>query len=125
MRLYERWILPWLIDLAMRNRALARYRDRTLAAASGSVLEIGIGPGLNLPRYPAGVSRICALDPSAALLRLAAARRDAAPCPVALVRGVGEQLPFRRGLFRHRRDDLDAVLDPRSARCTASRCAAC
>lgn len=99
MRLYDRCILPWLIDLAMRNRALARYRDRALASAQGKVLEIGAGAGLNLPRYGNAVTHICALDPSAALLHLAAGRRDAAPSAVALLRGVAEQLPFRDGSF--------------------------
>jgi ubiquinone/menaquinone biosynthesis C-methylase UbiE len=99
MGLYDRWVLPWLLDLAMRNRALARYRDRVLAAAQGDVLEIGVGAGLNLPRYGAAARHICALDPSAALLRRAAARRAAAPCPVALLRGVAEHLPFAAASF--------------------------
>ena len=99
MRLYERWVLPWLIDMAMRNRALTHYRDRTLAAAQGEILEIGVGAGVNLPRYGAAASHICALDPSAGLVRRAALRRPAAPCPVALLRGVGEFLPFAASSF--------------------------
>ena len=99
MGLYESCVLPWLLDHAMRNRALAAYRDRLLAEARGGVLEIGVGAGLNLPRYGAAVARICALDPSPALLRRAAPRADAAPCPVALVRGVAERLPFADGSF--------------------------
>lgn len=99
MRFYDRWVLPWLIDMAMRNHALARYRDRALRAARGDILEIGVGAGLNLPRYGAAASHICALDPSAALLCRAAARRNAASCPVALLRGVAEFLPFAEGCF--------------------------
>lgn len=99
MRLYEGCILPWLIDIAMRNRALTGYRDRAVVAARGDVLEIGVGAGLNLPRYGPAVSHVCALDPSASLLRLALAGRRAAPCPVALIRGVGERLPFGAGCF--------------------------
>jgi ubiquinone/menaquinone biosynthesis C-methylase UbiE len=99
MRLYDRFILPWLIELAMRNRALARYRDRALASAQGEILEIGVGAGVNLPRYGAAAAHICALDPSAALLHRAAAKRDEAPCPVALLRGVAERLPFAESSF--------------------------
>ena len=33
-------------------------RRRTLASASGRILEIGFGTGRNLPHYPAGVARI-------------------------------------------------------------------
>jgi ubiquinone/menaquinone biosynthesis C-methylase UbiE len=99
MRLYDRWMLPWLIDLAMRNRALLRYRDRALAAAQGEVLEIGVGAGINLARYGAAVRHICALEPSAALLHRAATRRDQAPCPVVLLCGVAEHLPFPASSF--------------------------
>jgi ubiquinone/menaquinone biosynthesis C-methylase UbiE len=99
MRLYDRWVVPWLIDMAMRNGALARYRDRVVASAHGHVLEIGVGAGLNLPRYGAAASHICALDPSAALLGRAAASADRAPCPVAPLRGVAERLPFPDSSF--------------------------
>jgi hypothetical protein len=33
MGLYERWIVPRLLDLAMRNRLLDLYRQRTIEAA--------------------------------------------------------------------------------------------
>ena len=42
MRFYQRWIVPRLIDLAMRNRSLDAYRQRTIGAASDLVLEIGV-----------------------------------------------------------------------------------
>jgi hypothetical protein len=36
MRFYEKWILPALLDLALRNRQLAGYREATLGAARAS-----------------------------------------------------------------------------------------
>src|SRR5437763_1586678 len=71
MGFYQERILPWLIDVAMRRRDLAPYRMRTVSAASGRVLEIGMGSGLNLPLYGASVGEIIGPDPSAKLLALA------------------------------------------------------
>src|SRR5436309_3022351 len=36
-------ILPRLLDVTMRNRRLARYREQTIGLARGLVLEIGVG----------------------------------------------------------------------------------
>lgn len=54
MGIYERWQLPRLLDLVMRNEEATRYRMKTVPAAHGRVLEIGSGSGLNLPFYGAG-----------------------------------------------------------------------
>ena len=96
---YERFLLPRLMDLAMRQRRLAAYRRRVLAAARGLVLEIGVGSGLNLPLYGPAVERVFGADPSPALLALARARGARAPLPVHLIRAAAEQLPFRAGAF--------------------------
>jgi hypothetical protein len=48
MGFYQRRIVPRLIDLAMRNHSLDTYRRRTIEAASGAVIEIGVGSGHNL-----------------------------------------------------------------------------
>jgi SAM-dependent methyltransferase len=99
MGLYERFILPRLLDWAMRDHHLAPYRRRALNAAEGLVLEIGAGSGLNLPRYAEGLDHVVALDPSPSLLRLAATRRGEARVPVALLCASGELLPFADAVF--------------------------
>ena len=74
MGLYENWVLPRLLDLAMRNRVLDAYRRKAITSARGLVLEIGVGSGLNLSRYGPAVRRVVGLDPSPELLRLASKR---------------------------------------------------
>src|SRR5688572_11858232 len=71
MGIYDKLILPRLLDLAMRNRRLASYRETTIGTARGLVLEIGVGSGLNLPLYSPRVDRVIGIDPSSGLLRLA------------------------------------------------------
>lgn len=99
MGMYDRWVVPRLIDLAMRSRQLDPYRQRAIAAAHGNVLEIGAGSGLNFALYGPEVAQVCALDPSAELLRRARWRAAEAPVPVMLARGSAEALPFAASRF--------------------------
>jgi SAM-dependent methyltransferase len=97
--LYKRWILPRLLDLAMRNRLLDDYRQRTMETARGLVLEVGVGSGLNLPLYGPAVARVFALDPLPELLRVASNRMAEAVVPVSLLRASAEHLPFAVAVF--------------------------
>jgi ubiquinone/menaquinone biosynthesis C-methylase UbiE len=93
MGFYEKLVLPRLLDLAMRNRALDSYRQQTLETARGLVLEVGAGSGLNLPLYGRAVTRVIALDPSPELLRLASRRAADGVIAVSLLRVSAEDLP--------------------------------
>lgn len=99
MSFYERWILPSLIDLAMRQPRLRRYREQATTAARGRTLEIGVGSGLNLPFYGRAVDHVCGIDPSPALLRLAGSRGATADVAMFLVGGTAEHLPFAAASF--------------------------
>ena len=88
MGFYERWIVPRLLDLAMRNRLLDHYRQQTIASARGLVLEVGVGSGVNLPLYGPAVTRVVGLDPSPELLRLASKRAADVVIPVSQIDAV-------------------------------------
>jgi ubiquinone/menaquinone biosynthesis C-methylase UbiE len=77
MGFYGKYVLPRLIDLAMRNPETARLRAEWLPHARGDVLEVGIGSGLNLPFYSSQVRRVYGIDPSVELQRMARARMAA------------------------------------------------
>jgi ubiquinone/menaquinone biosynthesis C-methylase UbiE len=76
MTLYAKYVLPRLIDLAMRNKDTARLRAEWIPRAQGDVLEVGIGSGLNLAFYSPDVQRVYGVDPSAELQRMARKRAD-------------------------------------------------
>jgi ubiquinone/menaquinone biosynthesis C-methylase UbiE len=94
MSFYRRFIVPPLVELAMRQRALHPVRERVVAAADGRVLEVGAGSGLNLPLYGPLIRYVVALEPSPQLLRRARRRAATAAAPVELVEGSAEALPL-------------------------------
>lgn len=92
--LYGERVLPHLIDAAMRQERLLPLRQRLTRAASGRVLELGIGSGRNLPLYGREVTAIVGVDPSARLLDMARRRAVWMPFPVTLIRQSAEHLPL-------------------------------
>jgi SAM-dependent methyltransferase len=98
MGFYERHIGPRLVSCLCGAADIRAEREKLVPAAQGIVLEIGIGPGLNLPLYdPARVSRVIGVDPHASFLKLGTSRRDSAPVPVEIRQEPAEriQLPAR------------------------------
>lgn len=99
MGFYNSMILPRLTHMAMGAGLLTPYRERVIGAATGKVLEIGVGSGLNLPLYGPQVQAITAIDPSAPLLDLARSRAEAAVVPVDLIEASAEDLPLETDAF--------------------------
>jgi ubiquinone/menaquinone biosynthesis C-methylase UbiE len=92
MGVYADYLLPWLLDRAMRQKVLGPYRVRTIGAAEGRVLEMGVGSGLNLPLYGSRVASVVGIEPSPPLLRHA--RRHVANVTIELLEGTAEMLPL-------------------------------
>ena len=93
MSLYSEHALPRLVHMSMRQEAFEPYRRRVVTQASGRVLEIGVGSGLNLPLYGAA-THVIGLDPSAKLLSMAHTVAAGRGGSVELVEGVAEAIPF-------------------------------
>ena len=95
MGLYAKYVLPRVIDLAMKNRDCARLRAEWLPNARGLVLEVGIGSGLNLPFYPSQVRKVYGVDPSLELQQIARRRVIEERFPVEfLSQSAEERLPL-------------------------------
>jgi hypothetical protein len=74
MGFYSQVIVPLLCDFGLDRPFVARYRRELLAHASGNILEIGFGTGLNLPYYPPHVRKVTTVDPSVGMYRRARRR---------------------------------------------------
>jgi ubiquinone/menaquinone biosynthesis C-methylase UbiE len=86
------------MELAMRNKDMARLRSAWIPQARGEVLEVGIGSGLNLAFYSADVERVYGVDPSVELQRIARGRAAATPFAVELLLQSAESpLPLATG----------------------------
>jgi ubiquinone/menaquinone biosynthesis C-methylase UbiE len=94
MGFYDAWLFPRVLDIVMQQKQMIPFRERIGKAASGCVLDIGIGSGLNLPFYGPQAQHVYGVDPSAELLLFAEERAHKANVPVELLRGSGEALPL-------------------------------
>jgi ubiquinone/menaquinone biosynthesis C-methylase UbiE len=94
MGLYQEQILPWLVHLSMRQRRLAPYRNRVVSTATGRVLEVGIGSGLNLPFYGNTVTDVIGLEPSRKLLDMSTAAARKSQIQLRLIEGTAEAIPI-------------------------------
>src|ERR1700733_9908442 len=93
-----------------------RYRREAMTHAFGRLLMVGLGPGTDLLFLPAAVTSVAAVEPEAAMRRMASAlayRHD-----IDIVDGIGESMPFpdnsfdsvHIGLVLCSVDDVDATL---------------
>ena len=86
MKFYDEKILPHLIDFACGMGQVMKTRAQIVPQASGRVLEIGIGTGLNLSFYDADkVSTIVGVDPAAQMQGMARQRAAAIDIPVEMI----------------------------------------
>ncbi len=93
--IYDRFLIG-----ASQQAGLAEKRCEALAAASGEVLEIGAGTGLNLAAYPReGITRLVCTEPSLAMSSQLQARSGEAPIEIEVVAASAEQLPFGDASF--------------------------
>ena len=86
MNPYQRYVLPKMINIACSTSAVMKERSRVVPQATGEVLEIGIGSGLNLQFYDSQkVSAIVGVDPAAHMQTLARQRANNISIPVEIV----------------------------------------
>ena len=92
--LYGDHVLPRMINCLCGLKMNDPLRERTCDGLEGDVVEIGFGSGLNIPFYPASVSRVAAVEPADIGWKLAQKRLAATQVPVERSGLDGQSLPF-------------------------------
>src|SRR5262245_4841161 len=87
--------LPWINDLALGSK-MEPLRARVASEATGRVIELGAGTGLNFHHYRDG-ARVTAIEPSGAMRRKAEARAREARASVDVLDGLAGALPAEDG----------------------------
>src|SRR5882762_4493751 len=91
---------------------IQKIRERIIPLAQGTILEIGVGPGVNVPHYDrTKVDKIFALEPNPGMVRRTEKQRLQTKLDVEFLDLPGERIPLPGG-------SVDII--PWSAR---SRCA--
>jgi ubiquinone/menaquinone biosynthesis C-methylase UbiE len=110
---YDRFVLPHLLKAACSSRPVMRQRGKVVPRATGRVLELGVGMGLNLAFYdPQAVSSVIGVDPAPELRAIALAAPRDPRLDLDVQDGDAEALPFEDASF-------DTVV------CTFTLCSVC
>jgi ubiquinone/menaquinone biosynthesis C-methylase UbiE len=99
MGFYAEQVLPRIINVACGMKLAEPHRRRVCEGLHGDVVEIGFGSGLNVPFYPAAVSRVAAVEPAEVAWKLAGKRLAVSTIPVQHSGLDGQSLPFAEGSF--------------------------
>lgn len=95
MNLYQKYVLPGLIQRTCSSGPVMKQRQKIVPQASGKVLEIGIGTGLNLPFYKTdSVERLYGLDPSELYWEKAEKEAQAKSLNIEFIKGIAEDIPL-------------------------------
>ena len=98
--LYNRFALPGLLKCACSSPGIMKQRAKVVPLASGRVLELGIGMGLNLALYDGDkVESVTGVDPAPELRAIAEAAPRDPRLTVRVEDGTAEALPFEAASF--------------------------
>jgi SAM-dependent methyltransferase len=97
---WDRVMVPKIIGTCCAQPQIMKARSRIVPQASGDVLELGCGGGINMEFYdPAKIRSFAGLDPSPALLDRSRLAAQAKGMTADIRGGVGEAMPFDDGQF--------------------------
>jgi ubiquinone/menaquinone biosynthesis C-methylase UbiE len=91
-RLYDTFMSP------LERRKFNQIRTELLKGATGNVLEMGSGTGVNFPFYK-HAEKVTAIEPSKYMIDQSISKLEAATIPIKTVQASAEKLPFEDETF--------------------------
>ena len=99
MGFYDSYLLPHLVHFTCGASPAMKQRQKVVPLASGRVLEVGIGSGLNIPLYDQDkVAKVWGLDPSAEMWAIARKNAEAHHIEVEFLQSGAETIPLDDGV---------------------------
>ncbi len=97
---WDRHVMPRLICFACGQPQIMKRRSQIVPKASGNILELGAGGGINLQFYrPDKVEKVTGIDPSPELIDRARQAGQISPIPFEIIGGMAENMPFEDDSF--------------------------
>lgn len=88
---FAKWYDLFMVPL--ERKKFKTIRINLLSKASGKVLEIGSGTGINFPIYRS-VESVTAIEPNPHMIKRSLAKKAMSKIPIEIVNIGAEQLPF-------------------------------
>ena len=100
MGLYNKYVLPKVVDWTCKQKPNMRQRMKVIPLATGNVLEIGIGSGLNLSLYNnTNIKHLTAIDPSKEMWDKNVIDTKTLPFEFAFTKAFAENIPEENDSF--------------------------
>ena len=94
-KFYEKYVLPKIINCACGTKPILIQRQKIVPSASGVILEIGVGSGVNIPYYSnSNVKKLIGLDLQQDNWDQAYKIAKKSDISIDLLQGDGEELPI-------------------------------
>jgi ubiquinone/menaquinone biosynthesis C-methylase UbiE len=98
MSFYRNRVYPYIVTVLGNPKPIQKIRQQIIPLAQGTVLEIGVGPGVNFAYYdPTKVSKIYALEPDPGMLVRAENQRRWTKLDIEFLDLPAEQIPLPDG----------------------------
>lgn len=98
MPFYRNRVYPHLVTILGNPEPIRKIRESLVSLAEGTVLEIGVGPGVNFVHYdPAKVTKVYALEPNPGMMRYAEQQHRRTSLDVEFLDLPGERIPLADG----------------------------